>query len=142
MHGSLSRARKSGMRPLLFVEHRSRFGPGGRWHLPGYVSDYARALEAGDPVVVSSAAMMCALLHANLLCDDFAFGGAHYGKSFHVSGDDVVTEWTAEDQAELDPEPDAHCKGGRTCFRCDPGNTGVQTVAVPRTRRTSGLVGA
>jgi hypothetical protein len=85
-------------------------------------------------VVVSSAAMMCALLHANLPCDDYAFGGAQYGKWFHVSGDDVVTEWTAEDQAALDPEPDAHCTGGRTCMRCDPGNTGVQTSV--------GLVGA
>jgi hypothetical protein len=105
----------------------SGFGPGSRWHLPGYVSDYTRALEAGEPVVVSSVSMMCALMHANLPSDDYAFGGVHYGKYFHVSGDDVVTEWTAEDQAELDTEPEKHCKGGRTCMRCDPGNTGVQT---------------
>jgi hypothetical protein len=127
MKGSPGRARKSGMRPLLLAEHRRQFGPGSRWHRPGYMSDYARALEAGEAVLVSSSGMMCALLHANLPCEDYAFGGAHYGKQFHVSGDDVVTEWTAEDQAALDPEPDAHCKGGRTCVRCDPGNTGVQT---------------
>lgn len=116
------------MRPLLLADHRRRFGPSTRWHRPGHVSDYARALEAGEPVVISSSTMMCALLHANLPADDYMFGGVHHGRWFHVSGDDVVTEWTAEDQAALDPEPDSHCKGGRTCYRCDPGNTGVQTA--------------
>ena len=85
-------------------------------------------------MLVSSSGMMCALMHANLPCEDYTFGGAHYGKYFHVSEDDVVTEWTDEDQAALDPEPEKHCKGGRTCIRCDPGNTGVQTPV--------GLVGA
>jgi len=43
MKGSPGRARKSGMRPLLLAEHRNRFGPGSRWHMPGYVSEYGRA---------------------------------------------------------------------------------------------------
>ena len=52
-------------------------------------------------MLVSSSGMMCALMHANLPCEDYTFGGAHYGKYFHVSEDDVVTEWTDEDQTEV-----------------------------------------
>jgi hypothetical protein len=117
------------LRQLLLQEHRKRFGPGGRWHIPGRVSEYEQALVAGEAIVVDSATIMCALLHAGMPSDEYAFGGRHSGKQWHLDIDGALTEWTAEDQAELDPEPEKHCKGGgRTCVRCDPYNTGVQTV--------------
>ena len=62
------------------------------------------------------------------------FRGQYFRKPFLLSADDVLTEWTDEDQAAADPEPDSHCKGidpktglPRVCFRCDPGNVGYQT---------------
>jgi hypothetical protein len=115
------------LRQLLLAYWRNRFGPTGRWHIPGRVSEYEQALVAGEAIVVDSSTIMCALNHANLPCDDYAFGGRHSGKQWHLDVDGALTEWTAEDQAALDPEPEKHCKGGRTCMRCDPGNTGVQT---------------
>jgi hypothetical protein len=117
------------LRALLLAEYRRNVGPGSRWHMPGRPpSDYEQALVAGEQVVVSSSTLMRALLQAGLPSDDYVFGGRHSGKQWHLDIDGALTEWTAEDQAELDPEPDSHCKGGRTCMRCDPGNTGVQTA--------------
>jgi hypothetical protein len=107
------------LRQVLLRDHRQRFGLGSRWHIPGRVSDYEQALVAGEAIVVDSGTLMVALLHAGLPSDDYAFGGSHWGKQW-------LSEWTAEDQAALDPEPEKHCKGRRTCMRCDPDNTGVQ----------------
>jgi hypothetical protein len=85
------------LRQLLLQEHRKRFGPTGRWHIPGRVSDYEQALVAGEPIVVDAATIMCALLHAGLPSDDYAFGGRHWGKQFMLDVDGTLTEWTPED---------------------------------------------
>jgi hypothetical protein len=109
------------LRQLLLAYWRSRFGPTGRWHIPGRVSEYEQALVAGEAIVIDSSTLMCALNHARLPSDDYGYGGRHWGKQWHLDVDGALSEWTAEDQAALDAEHDAHCKGGRTCMRCDPG---------------------
>jgi hypothetical protein len=64
------------LRQLLLAYWRSRFGPTGRWHIPGRVSEYEQALMAGEAIVVDSSTIMCALNHAGLPgVDDYAFGG-------------------------------------------------------------------
>jgi hypothetical protein len=86
------------VRELLLQEHRRRFGPKSRWYRPGAgPSDYEQALVAGEPVVVSSSTLMCALLHAGLPSDDYGFGGRHWGKQFMLDVDGTLTEWTPED---------------------------------------------
>ncbi|MDH6247245.1 hypothetical protein [Mycobacterium sp. OTB74] len=81
------------LRQVLLAEWRSKFGPSGRWHIPGRVSAYETALAAGEPVVVSSSAVMCALMHANLPADDFVFGGRHWGKQLLLDEDGALSEW-------------------------------------------------
>jgi hypothetical protein len=39
-------------------------------------------LRAGEPVVVSSAVLMRALLHTGLPCDEYCFGGRYYKAQF------------------------------------------------------------
>ena len=90
------------LRQLLLAYWRSRFGPTGRWHIPGRVSDYEQALVAGEAIVVDSSTIMCALNHAGLPSDDYAFGGSHWGKQWHLDVDGALSEWTAEDEAALD----------------------------------------
>jgi hypothetical protein len=92
------------LRLLLLKDHRLRFGPTSRWHIPGRVSEYEQALVAGEPLVVDSGTIMCALMHAGLPSDDYAFGGRHWGKQWHLDVDDTLSEWTAENQAELDAD--------------------------------------
>src|SRR6476660_9120684 len=58
------------LRHLLLKDHREKFGPTGRWHIPGRVSDYEQALVAGEPIVIDSGTIMCALMHAGLPSDD------------------------------------------------------------------------
>ena len=40
---------------------------------------------------------MCALMHANLPFDDYAYGGRYWGKQFLLDVDGTLTEWTPED---------------------------------------------
>jgi hypothetical protein len=80
------------MRRLLLADHCQRFGPGGRWHIPGRVCDYERALTDGEAVVVDSSTVMCALMHAGLPSDDFAFGGRDYGRTLLLDEHDQLTE--------------------------------------------------
>ena len=81
------------LRQALLKDHRNRFGPGGRWHIPGRVSDYEKALVAGEAIVVDSGTIMCALLHAGLPHDAFAFGGRDWGKSFVLDERDQLSEY-------------------------------------------------
>lgn len=86
------------VRRLLLDEHRRRVGPGSRWYRPGVgPSDYEQALAAGDPVVVYSGTLMCALFHAGLPHDDYAFGGRCWGKQFLLAEDGTLTEWKSEE---------------------------------------------
>ena len=86
------------VRNLLLTEHRKRFGPGSRWHIPGKPpSEYETALASGEAVLVDSSGLMCALMHANLPFDDYAYGGRYWGKQFLLDVDGTLTEWTPED---------------------------------------------
>jgi len=114
------------LRHLLLKDHREKFGPTGRWHIPGRVSDYEQALVAGEPIVIDSGTIMCALMHAGLPSDDYAFGGRHWGKQWLLDDDGTLSEWTVEDSIEygiddprIEREPGKQCKGGRTCQHCD-----------------------
>ena len=80
------------LRQVLLKDHREKFGPRGRWHIPGRVSDYEKALVAGESIVVDSGTIMCALMHAGLPSDDFAYGGRDWGKSFVLDERDQLTE--------------------------------------------------
>jgi hypothetical protein len=84
------------LRQVLLNDNRKRFGPNSRWHIPGRVSEYEQALIAGDPVVIDDGTLMCALMHAGLPCDDYAFGGRYYGKQLLLAEDGSLSEWTPE----------------------------------------------
>jgi hypothetical protein len=85
------------LRQLLLAYWRSRFGPTGRWHIPGRVSEYEQVLVAGEAIVIDSSTIMCALLHAGLPSEDYAFGGRYWGKQFLLDVDGTLSEWTAPD---------------------------------------------
>jgi hypothetical protein len=88
------------LRALLLKDHRTRFGANSRWHIHGYVSAYEQALAAGEPVVIDSGGLMCALMHAGLPSDDYAFGGRHWGKKFLLDQDGTLSEWTEPESLE------------------------------------------
>ena len=130
-----SRGAASGVRAVLLAHRVKRFGPQSRWHVHGRPDGIAEALRDGAPVIVSSELLRCALSTAGLPADDYGRDAALDGRYWLVDEHDVFSEWTDPHPGEA--EDDAarggkHCTGGRTCIRCDPGNTGVQTVDVPR----------
>ena len=84
------------LRQLLLAYWRSRFGPTGRWHIPGRVSEYEQALMAGEAIVVDSSTIMCALNHAGLPSDEYAFGGQHWGKKFLLGEDGSLSEYVEQ----------------------------------------------
>ena len=103
------------------------FRPESRWFRPGHVSDYERRLAAGEPLLVDSATLWSALFRAGLPNAEFGRDGVFHGMYRHISEAGEVTEWTVEDSIEygiddprIEREPGKHCKGGRTCQRCDP----------------------
>ena len=132
-----SRGPASGVRAVLREHRRKRFGVGSRWHIQGRVDEIAVALDDGLPVIVSSNLLWQALSSSGLPNDEYGRGGALDGRYWLVDEHDVFSEWTDPHPGEA--EADAarggkHCTGGRTCIRCDPHNTGQQTVDVPRAR--------
>lgn len=80
------------LRQLLLKDHRKRFGPGGRWHIPGRVSEYEQALVAGEAIVIDSGTIMCALMLAGLPHDRFCFGGVDFGKHFLLDERDRLSD--------------------------------------------------
>jgi hypothetical protein len=54
------------------------------------------ALKAGQPVVVSSAVLMRALLHAGLPCDEYCFGGQYYKATFLLDERGQLSEYVEE----------------------------------------------
>jgi len=40
--------------------------------------------------------LMCALMHAGLPYEDYAFGGCYYNGQFLLAEDGTLTEWTPE----------------------------------------------
>src|SRR6476659_10517758 len=85
------------LRQVLLKDHREKFRPTGRWHIPVRVLDYEQAFVAGEPIVIDSGTIMCALMHAGLPSDDYAFGGRHWGKKWLLDVDGTLSEWTGED---------------------------------------------
>jgi hypothetical protein len=79
----------TGLRQLVLDDYLRSLD---RWRIPGRVDARERALESGEPVAVSSAQLMCALMHAGLPYARFAFGGADYGKLFRLDGDRLLEE--------------------------------------------------
>jgi hypothetical protein len=123
---------------VLLAHRQKHFGPASRWFISGKPDQIAEALEDGQPVIVSSRLLWSALFTAGLPNDDYGRDARHDGKYWRVDEHDVFSEWTDPHPGEV--EVDAayngqHCAGDRTCFRCDPGNTGRQNIDVPRTRQ-------
>jgi hypothetical protein len=59
-------------------------------------------LAAGEPVVIDSSTLMCALLHAGLSgIDDYAFGSRHCGRQFLLDVDGTVSEWTEPEEIPI-----------------------------------------
>lgn len=83
------RENTTGLRQLLLDDYRRSVE---RWRIPGRVDEREHALESGEPVTVSAAQMMCALMHARLPYDRFAFGGADADKLFQLDEHDRLIE--------------------------------------------------
>ncbi len=116
----------SGVRSILLAHRRSLTGVKSRWSLPGRADDVTEALDAGLPVIVSSRLLWSALLSAGIPNDDYAIGTPLDVRYWLADEFDVFEEWTDPHPAER--EDAGHCAGDRTCTRCDPDGTGVQTV--------------
>lgn len=90
----------TGLRELLIADREYRL-PGclnpPPWSAPrGWRDGLLEALKSGEPVVVSSAVLMRALLHAGLPSDDYAYGGRHWGKQWHTDVDGTLTEYVED----------------------------------------------
>jgi hypothetical protein len=86
----------TGLRELLIADREYRL-PGclnpPPWSAPrGWRDELLEALRAGQPVVVSSSVVMCALLHAGLPGDEYAFGGRYYKANFLLDERNQLTE--------------------------------------------------
>jgi hypothetical protein len=77
----------TGLRQLLLDDHRRSLQ---RWRIPGRVDERERALESGESVTVSSAQLLCALMHAGLPYARFAFGGADADKVYVLDADRLI----------------------------------------------------
>jgi hypothetical protein len=75
--------RSNGLRGLLIAEGEPSHA---RWAIPGKPDEFLEGLRSEASVVVvvvvSSAAVLWALMHAGLPHDRFAFGGADWARSF------------------------------------------------------------
>jgi hypothetical protein len=130
-----SRGPASGVRAVLREHRRKWFGVGSRWSIQGKPDEVAQALHEGWPVIVSSHTLWSALSSSRLPNDDYGRGGALDGRYWLIDEHDVFSEWTDPHPGDVEADEardGKHCTGGRTCIRCDPANTGEQTVDVPR----------
>ena len=134
-----SRGPASGVRAILSEHRRKHFGVGSRWHIQGRVDEVAQALNDGLPVIVSSKLLWLALSTAGLPNDEYGRDGPLDGRYWLVDEHDVFTEWSHPHPGDVAADAargGKHCTGGRTCIRCDPDNTGQQTIDVPRARQS------
>ena len=101
----MGRARKSdgaggtGARALLVAEWDASMT---RWRIPGEVYAYEEALKGGQPVVISSARLLKALMLAGLpaAAKRFGFGGVDAGKWFLLDGD-ALSEWHGPEEGQV-----------------------------------------
>ena len=56
------------------------------------------ALKAGQPMILSSTVLMCAMLHAGMPCDEYSIGGRYYKAAFLLDQRGQLTEYTAESE--------------------------------------------
>jgi hypothetical protein len=85
-------ARSDGLRELLIAYREYRLpksGPPPRWSAPaGRPDALLDALKAGEPVVLVSATLLCAMMAAGLpeaAYKRFAFGGLDWAKAFRLT---------------------------------------------------------
>ncbi|WP_149481517.1 hypothetical protein [Mycolicibacterium sp. P1-18] len=86
---------ENGIRALLL---RNRVAELDEWRIPGMDDELEVALRAGEPVWVSTGTLWHAFRHGGLPHEQFRraeFGGKLAGKTWRVSSDGAVTEWTA-----------------------------------------------
>lgn len=79
--------KRSGLRELLIAEREHRLPgspPPGPWDTAEY-DQLLADLRAGDDVVVSSALLMKAHMHAVLPHREYAYGGAMWGRTFTLN---------------------------------------------------------
>jgi hypothetical protein len=86
-------AKSDGLRQQLLADYRRSLE---RWRIPGRVYEKEVALDSGEPVVVDSPAIMCALMHMGLPCGDYTHDGKHGQKLFLLDEFDRLTEYTEE----------------------------------------------
>jgi hypothetical protein len=65
-----------------------------RWGIPGRPNERLEVLRSGAAVVVSSAQLQCALMHAGLPHRQFAYGGVDWSKTFMLDENDALREQT------------------------------------------------
>jgi len=81
--------RNDGLRDVLIAEwDRSML----RWRIPGRVCE-EEALKAGEPVVLSSSALLRAFMHAGLPYRSYAFGCRDWGGTFVLDEHDRLSEY-------------------------------------------------
>jgi hypothetical protein len=87
--------KRTGLRDLLIADREHRLPgspPPGPWS-GGAHAELLAALKAGVPVVVSSAILLRAHLHAGIPHRQYAFGGADWGRTFLLDVDGVMSEY-------------------------------------------------
>jgi hypothetical protein len=83
-----ARQQSDGLRELLIADREKSLR---RWAIPGRPDEFLEDLRAHVPVVVSSAQLMQALMHAGLPCDDYAYGGRYFQTSFVLDETDQLS---------------------------------------------------
>jgi hypothetical protein len=86
-------SRTDGLRQLLLDRHRKSME---RWHIPGRRCEFEDALVSGKAVVVSSAQIMSALMHAGLPCEAYTRAGKLGNKLWLLDENDRLTEQDAD----------------------------------------------
>ena len=88
-----TKSKSNGLRQQLLADYRGSLE---HWRIPGKSYAKEAALASGAPVVVDSAAVMCALMHLGLPCGDYTHDGKHGQKLFLLDEFDRLTEYTVE----------------------------------------------
>jgi hypothetical protein len=89
-----ARQRSGGLREALIANQERSLE---RWAIPGKPDAFLAALRAGEAVVVSSAMVMGALIHARRPCDEYCFGGRYFRSTFLLDEHDELREVDAHE---------------------------------------------
>ncbi|MCV7101541.1 hypothetical protein [Mycobacterium palustre] len=88
----------SGLRKLLIADRQRGLKRWATSEPDGWLED----LGARVPVVVSSAQLMCALMHAGLPHKDYVFGGRYFKSTFILDEHDQLADLDRELEAFMD----------------------------------------